>query len=78
MNVEALTVNQNCVNMKIFNDPNPYSQLLFSALLKIKEVPKHYTVILLKMKTCKFKADDNSNEIYEGLRRTSAPDWPKT
>ncbi len=75
MNVVALTVHQNCVNMKIFNDPNPYSQLLFSALLrKIKEVPKHYTAILLKMKTCKLKADDNSYEIYEGLRRTSARD----
>jgi hypothetical protein len=61
--------------MKIFNDPNPYSQLLFSALLrKIKKVPKHYTAILLKMKTCKLKADDNCNEIYEGWRRTSAPD----
>ncbi len=34
----------------------------------------NYTDILLKMKTCTLKADDNFNEIYVGLRRTSAPD----
>jgi len=31
---KALKVQQNCVYMKIFNDPNPYSQPLFSAMLK--------------------------------------------
>jgi hypothetical protein len=36
--------------------------------------PIHYTDILQKMKTCILKADDNFNEIYEGLRRTSARD----
>ena len=35
-------------------------------------MPIYCTAILLKMKTCKLKADDNCNEIYEGLRRTSA------
>jgi hypothetical protein len=33
-----------------------------------------YRDILLKMKTCALKADENFHEIYEGLRRTSAPD----
>ena len=36
--------------------------------------PIHYTDILQKMKTCILKADDNFNEIYVGLRRTSARD----
>ena len=39
--------------------------------------PIHNTDILQKMKTCILKADDNFNEIYEGLRRTSAQDIEK-
>ena len=42
--------------------------------LFIYYLPIHYTDILQKMKTCILKADDNFNEIYEGLRRTSARD----
>ena len=41
--------------------------------------PIHYTDILQKMKTCILKADDNFNEICEGLRtqdieKTDIPD----
>jgi hypothetical protein len=46
----------------------------WAPLRKIKEVAKHYTAIQLKMKPCTLAADDKCNEIYEGLRRTSAPD----
>ena len=60
-----------------------YLQPLFSANYvekdqKVYYLPINYTDILLKMKTCTLKADDNFHEICEGWRRTSAPDWPKT